>query len=188
MNLQISHVAPLVDPTRLHIAHPWHCTKLDRDVVTDGLALLVWSGRQFAERTANEGENAPPDIASILAEGGPDLGGSTITEILDWADESVPSCRECYGPALPRRCAHCAAVIAPCRPGLFFGVVVDRELLVRFFEPLRWAAKLDAWVRVCGRGEGQPVHMIGDEWTVVAMPMAPGTDPAGPAFPAEASS
>ncbi len=161
------------------VAHPWHDAETDRDVVSNGKALLTWDGCAYA--TCPDPEYPPHKVSPLLEPCG-ELGETTLGALIDWVAEREPLCAQCGSEALPRSCSVCGLRIAsPRRDGLLFGRAVDRALLGRYLRPLRYTGQDQrVVVRAAGYAEA-PVQLVAEHWTLVIMPVR---NPAivGPAF------
>lgn len=180
--LSVADLAPLVsmDEGRRNIRNPYHDAEIDRDVVTNAHAALVWVGNQFS--TCPDPESKPPSVAPML-EPCPVLGTTTLFSILAWVDEK-DDCPGCGG-RLVRHCSTCGEVPAPDRPGSFCGVLIDRALLAMYLRPL---PRLDQAVEVRHAGKVCPLLLVAEAWTVIIMPMNDRmVQPAGEPFAIEQS-
>lgn len=165
---------------RLHISHPWHDEETDRDVVTDGRALLTWNGHQFSGRPV-EGSKDPPKVSEVMGVAQP-IGTTTLGELVRWCDAHM--CPEC-GTPLVSRCSQCGERYTRRRPGLFVVDVLDRELLSRYLLAVESFSRHGTPVKVCTGGgkDSAAIQLIADDWAIVIMPMdAAKVTVEGPAF------
>lgn len=176
--LSLADLAPLVgDETRLGICHPWHDETLDRDVVTNGQAILTWAGHQF---TALPGHADPPgDVLRAYLEPMPPVGKATLWSLRLWCDDERDNCPTCSGDTV-LRCTTCGELVEPDRPGLFGGRILNRRLMARYLRALPGGDDA-VEVRMGGNLEG-PVQLVAALWTLVIMPMRRDTKPAGEPF------
>ena len=169
--LDLATLAGLVDPNRPAIARPWHDVELDRDVVTDGRALLHWQSRCFAVHPSSSyPDEKPPRIVPLL-EPAPLLGSVTLRELHDWALDGVAHCPICDHVEL--WCADCGEGFAPKpHPSRLFGRVIDRVLLARYLAPVAFAGERDEELHVFAKaGPEAAVQIIALKWTLVVMPI-----------------
>lgn len=164
--LGLAELALLVgDEYRRTIRLPWHDEDLDRDVVTNGQAALIWNGRQFSP-TPDPDNHPPSDALRAYLEPAPVIGHTSLPDIRAWCAEDYDTCDSCGGRTV-HRCASCGETSTPDRPGLFCGAVINRWLLSLYLSPLPFG---DDAVEVRQSASG-PVQLIADSWTVVIMPM-----------------
>lgn len=164
ISLDLAALADIIgDETRPSLARPWHDDALDRDIITNGRAMLIWDGHAFAPHP-----DKPPDIAAYV-EQMQVLGRTTLGALREWIGDD-DTCEMCMGPIV-MRCGHCGAFDQSDRPGRFAGTVFNRTLLATFLRPLRWQGR-DTPVEIRGSGrKREVVQIVAERWMVVIMPM-----------------
>lgn len=187
--IPLARIAQLVEPDSHNLTHPWFCPSLNRNVATDGKAMLAWDDDyRFAPRS-----DAHPNVVPLLKRDDSYTvhRGQSAATMSVWAeDDDAPYCAGCDTRAA-WWCFGCAAPIAhhSARPGLLFGVPVSRTLLARYTRAARCLGG-DVTVYAAPVQPGEippPVHLVAEAWTMLVMPMREDEYDGLPSFEGEAS-